>query len=134
MSKSNVLLPGRNDCSNGTTIQCTSGLVKPSCLATAYVTALSKPSPDLGSLTFQNVLCGVPPNHGGYAGLSVPTVSRPAPTRWSLSFVQLGPDVVVDVEGELDLLEPPQPAAPTARAKTSARSARSGSRNRTRRG
>src|SRR5690349_9491513 len=120
MSKSNVLLPGRKDCSNGTTAQWTSLFAKPSFFATAYATALSKPWPERGSLTYQNVLCGVPPNHGGYAGLSVPTVSRPGPTRWSLPFAQLGPEVVLVVAGELDLLEPPQPAAMMARTPTRA--------------
>jgi hypothetical protein len=31
-----------------------------------------------------------PPNHGGYAGLSVPTVSVPSSTRFSESFAQPG--------------------------------------------
>lgn len=76
VSKSKLLEPGLNDCSNGTTTQCTSPFLKPSFPATAYATALSNPCPELGSLTFHiEPLGGVPPNQGGNAGLSVPTVS-----------------------------------------------------------
>ena len=59
---------------NGTVIQVTSELLKPSFSATAYATADSKPLPLVGSSST---------NHGGYAGLSVPTVKVPAVTSSS---------------------------------------------------
>src|SRR5262249_61948640 len=73
MSKSNFFGPGANDVLNGTTIQFTSLFAKPSCFATAYATALSKPWPERGSLTFHGDF-SLPPNHGGDAGLCVPPV------------------------------------------------------------
>ena len=70
MSTSNFLSPGAYALVNGTVIQLDLGLRRnPSCAATAYATADSKPSPLVGSSST---------NHGGYAGLSVPTVNLPA--------------------------------------------------------
>jgi hypothetical protein len=51
---------------NGTYFQLTSAREKPSCLATAKATALSKPLPVAGSLIFHFDPFGVPPAyHGG---------------------------------------------------------------------
>src|SRR4051794_9206679 len=110
MSKSNFFGPGANDVLNGTTIHLTSFLANPSLRATAYATADSKPWPERGSLTFHGDF-SLPPNQGGKAGLSVPTVSCPALTRWrsALSHEAVLPVVLLD-----DLSEPPQPAAATA--------------------
>src|SRR5437764_8773608 len=78
MSKSNGFGPGANALLNGTYFHSTCVDLKPSWEATAYVTADSYPSPLRGSETFQGEPGnGLPPNHGGYAGLSVPTVSLP---------------------------------------------------------
>ena len=77
-SKSKLFDPGLKDCSKGTTTQWTALVLKPSLWATAYATALSKPWPEFGSLTFHtDPFGGVPPNQGGKAGLSVPIVSLP---------------------------------------------------------
>ena len=76
MSKSKLFWPGLNDWSNGTTTHSTSFFAKPSCSATAYATAPSKPWPFAGSLISHFEPLGVPPsNQGGKAGLSVPIVS-----------------------------------------------------------
>jgi bifunctional non-homologous end joining protein LigD len=78
MSKSNDFLPGANDLANGMYVQLTFSRPNPSCFATAYATADSNPLPVDGSLIFHFEPLGVPPpNHGGYAGLSVPIVSVP---------------------------------------------------------
>ena len=69
MSKSKSFGPGAYDLLNGTLIHSTWSAVKPSCSATAYATADSKPLPFVGSFWL---------NHGSYAGESVPTVSWPA--------------------------------------------------------
>jgi hypothetical protein len=62
---------------------------KPSFFATAYTTADSKPLPVDGSLIFQaEPFFSPPPNHGGNAGLSVPTVSFPSLTVSRLAFAQ----------------------------------------------
>src|SRR5690242_6363746 len=120
MSKSKDFGPGAYELENGTCFQSTSLLEKPSCFATAYATALSKPCPLRGSLTFHGFF-GVPPNHGGKAGLSVPTVSFPAETRFRSLFAQLEleppPEVFFFVE--------PQAAASaaTSSAKSATRSA-----------
>src|SRR3954465_15009821 len=108
MSKSNFFGPGANDVLNGTTIHLTSFLAKPSLRATAYATADSKPSPERGSLTFQGDF-SLPPNHGGKAGLSVPTVNWPALTRLRLPLSQEA--AAAPVVSEALCLEPPQPAA-----------------------
>src|SRR3954462_11953693 len=78
MSKSNDFLPGAYDLANGVYTQFTFAWVKPSFFATAYTTADSKPLPVDGSLIFHvDPFAAPPPNHGGKAGLSVPTVSVP---------------------------------------------------------
>src|SRR5437773_2729630 len=116
MSKSNFFGPGANDVLNGTTIHFTSLSTKPSLPATAYATADSKPWPEAGLLTFHGDF-SAPPNHGGNAGLSVPTVSWPALTSGRLPCAHGFPEVV-----PWDELEPPQPAS--ARTKTRARDRR----------
>ncbi len=65
MSKSNDFLPGAKDLLKGTYVQCTSEWEKPSCFATAYATAGSKPFPVDGSLIFQKELFVPPAYHGG---------------------------------------------------------------------
>src|SRR3954453_2417753 len=78
MSKSNDFLPGAYDFANGVYTQLTFAWVKPSFVATAYTTADSKPLPVDGSLIFHvEPFFAPPPNQGGKAGLSVPTVSVP---------------------------------------------------------
>src|SRR4051794_13718842 len=78
MSKSNDFLPGAYDLAKGVYTQFTFAWVKPSFVATAYTTADSKPLPVDGSLIFHvEPFAAPPPNHGGNAGLSVPTVSVP---------------------------------------------------------
>src|SRR5919197_4469368 len=108
MSKSKAFLPGAKELLNGTYFHLTSVREKPSCLATAYATADSKPLPVLGSLIFQNELFVPPPNQGGYAGLSVPTVRTPLWTRWRFPLLQLL--AAVPVLEALSLLLEPQPA------------------------
>src|SRR5438874_1948415 len=109
MSKSNFFGPGANEVENGTTTHPTSLFGKPSFPATAYATAPSNPCPERGSLTFQGAFA-VPPNHGGNAGLSVPTVSFPAFTSWRSDLAQLVAEVCSGpVLALLD--EPPQPVA-----------------------
>src|SRR3954468_1235271 len=120
MSKSNFFGPGANDVLNGTTIHLTSFLAKPSLRATAYATADSKPSPARGSLTFQGDF-SCPPNHGGKAGLSVPTVSWPALAR-SRALLAHGLPVLEVVPWEELELDPPQPAS--AKTNTRARDRR----------
>src|SRR3954453_14861647 len=120
MSKSNFFGPGANDVLNGTTIHLTSFLANPSLRATAYATADSKPWPERGSLTF-NGDCSLPPNQGGKAGLSVPTVSWPALTRLRALLVQGLPVLEAVPCGEMKLA-PPQPAS--ARTTTRARDRR----------
>src|SRR5262245_30729404 len=116
MLKSNFFGPGAKEVLNGTTIHSTSSFAKPSSLATAYATALSNPSPERGSLTFHGAF-GVPPNQGGNAGLSVPTVSCPSLTRFRSA---LSHEAAVAVVAPDDcLLEPPQPVARNASAATS---------------
>src|SRR5436309_1566594 len=117
MSKSNFFGPGANDVLNRTRIHFTSFLAKPSLPATAYATALSKPWPERGSLTFHGAF-SLPPNQGGYAGLSVPTVSWPPLTRLRSPLAH----EVEELPFEDLLLEPPQPAS--TRTKTSARDRR----------
>src|SRR3954466_875908 len=119
MSKSNFFGPGANDVLKGTTIHLTSFLVNPSLRATAYATADSKPSPERGSLTFQGDF-SLPPNHGGKAGLSVPTVSWPAFARLRALLAHGLP--VLEVVPWEELLEPPQPAS--AKTNTRARDRR----------
>src|SRR2546423_7060489 len=92
MSRSNFFGPGANEVENGTTTQFTSLFANPSFCATAYATADSNPSPERGSLTFHGAWA-VPPNHGGNAGLSVPTVSLPAFRSGRSPFAQLLTDV-----------------------------------------
>src|SRR3954451_7177766 len=78
MSKSNDFLPGAYDLAKGVYTQFTFAWVKPSFFATAYTTADSKPLPVDGSLIFHvEPFFAPPPNQGGKAGLSVPTVSVP---------------------------------------------------------
>src|SRR3954463_1928771 len=78
MSKSNDFLPGAYDLAKGVYTQLTFAWVKPSFVATAYTTADSKPLPVDGSLIFHvEPFFAPPPNQGGKAGLSVPTVSVP---------------------------------------------------------
>src|SRR3954453_17818964 len=120
MSKSNFFGPGANDVLNGTTIHLTSFLANPSLRATAYATADSKPWPERGSLTFNGDF-SLPPNQGGKAGLSVPTVSWPALTRLRALLVQGLPVLEVVPWEELEL-ERPQPAS--VRTKTRARDRR----------
>ena len=79
MSTSNFFGPGAYALVNGTTIQVTSDVLKPSFSATAYATADSKPLPLVGSSSM---------NQGGYAGLSVPTVKVPDVTSSSWSLAQ----------------------------------------------
>src|SRR4051812_31945835 len=89
MSKSKLFGPGANALLNGVYTQCTSLFATPSRPATAYATADSKPFAVLGSLIFHDEPFGEPPpNHGGYAGLSVPIVRLPSSTRFSVSFGQ----------------------------------------------
>src|SRR3954469_19676482 len=84
MSKSNGFLPGAYALANGTYTHLTAERWKPSCLATAYTTADSKPLPFDGSLSFHCEPFGAPPAYQGvYAGLSVPTVSVPSLTTRS---------------------------------------------------
>src|SRR5207248_7048327 len=118
MSKSNFFGPGAKEVLKGTTTHLTSLCAKPSLPATAYATALSNPWPERGSLTFQGAF-SVPPNQGGKAGLSVPTVSWPALTRLRSAFAQELPDVVLP-PADL-LLDPPQPAAANASTATKRR-------------
>jgi len=49
----------------GTYVQCTAEGLKPSCFATAYAVADSKPFPVEGSLIFQKELFVPPAYHGG---------------------------------------------------------------------
>src|SRR5690242_20172909 len=89
MSKSNGFLPGANERLNGTYVHSTCDREYPSCLATAYATADSKPLPVDGSLIFHfDPFTSPPPNHGGYAGLSVPIVSFPSLTVSSAAGAQ----------------------------------------------
>src|SRR4051812_31858994 len=111
MSRSNFFFPGAKEVLNGTTIHLTSSCAKPRFVATAYATALSKPRPERGSLTFHGAFSS-PPNQGGKAGLSVPTVSVPGLTRLRSPLSHDAPDVLV-LSAE-EPLEPPQPAARTA--------------------
>src|SRR3954447_25551786 len=120
MSKSNFFGPGAKDVLNGTTIHFTSFLANPSLRATAYASADSKPWPERGSLTFHGDF-SLPPNHGGKAGLSVPTVSWPALTRLRALLAQGLPLLEVVACDELEL-DPPQPAS--ARTTTRARDRR----------
>src|SRR5436190_21332817 len=115
MSKSNDFEPGANELLNGTCFQVPSAFENPSFFATAYATALSYPWPLRGSLPCQG-LCGVPPYHGGKAGLSVPTVSFPAVTRLRSPLAQL----LEPVEAVFFVV--PHPAASPARANASATS------------
>src|SRR6478752_506288 len=119
MSKSKSLAPGAYEVLNGTLIHLTWSLLKPSCAATAYATADSKPLPLAGSLST---------NHGSYAGESVPTVSWPAVLSGSVSVahasasaVLLAPDESAGSAAE----DPPsdsgaQAAAPRTRGRTAA--------------
>src|SRR5688572_21524806 len=124
MSRSKSLSPGRNELLNGTTTHSTSSSVKPSSSATAYATALSKPSPVAGSLISQSEPSGEPPsNHGGNAGLSVPIVSLPSETSSRLSFAQSDAASVVVaaalvVPAASSSSSEPQPAATSERAST----------------
>ena len=87
--------------------------------STAKATALSNPWPELGSLTFHGALSD-PPNHGGYAGLSVPTVREPSLTRFRSDLSQDAAEVVPPADSSL--LDPPHPAAVSARTRNSAAS------------
>src|SRR5204862_3161644 len=115
MSKSKDFEPGANELLNGTCFQVTSAFENPSFFATANATALSYPWPLRGSLTCQG-LCGVPPYHGGKAGLSVPTVSFPAVTRLRSFLAQL----LEAVDAAFFVV--PQPAASPATTSASAMS------------
>src|SRR3954469_18299004 len=99
MSKSKLFGPGAYDRENGVYAQRTSPFEKPSCFATAYATADSNPLPVFGSLIFHfDPLYGVPPpNHGGYAGLSVPIVRLPSSTTFRSAFAQ--PAIAVGAAG-----------------------------------
>src|SRR6185503_4655460 len=107
MSKSNDFLPGAKERLKGTYVQCTAEGLKPSCFATAYAVADSKPFPVEGSLTFQKELFVPPAYHGGYAGLSVPIVSWPGLTSVSCDFAHDAAAALV-VVGVPEL--PPHPA------------------------
>src|SRR4051812_18801094 len=76
------------------------------------------PWPGVGSLSFHiDPFGGVPPNHGGKAGLSVPIVSCPSWTRFSCPVEQS------ELFGAADFLElPPQPAAIVASRATAPKS------------
>jgi hypothetical protein len=86
--KSNAFGPGANAFSKVVfSSQLTWSRLKPSFSATAYAVAPSRPSPLYGLLICQKVasagwpsymVSGSPPHHGGKAGLSVLSVSRPA--------------------------------------------------------
>ena len=66
MSKSNAFLPGAYDLAKGVYTQLDVRREKPSCFATAYATADSKPLPVEGSLIFHGEpLFAPPPNQGG---------------------------------------------------------------------
>ena len=65
MSKSNGFLPGANERVKGTYVQWTAEGLKPSCFATAYAVADSKPFSVAGSLIFQKELFVPPAYHGG---------------------------------------------------------------------
>src|SRR5262249_58165811 len=114
MSKSNFFGPGANDVLNGTTIQFTSLFAKPSCFATAYATALSKPWPERGSLTFHGDF-SLPPNHGGYAGLSVPTVSCAEWTSGREAFAQVPAPRLLPPPPRHLVPRPPPPPSPQPR-------------------
>src|SRR3712207_4351211 len=131
MSKSKDFDPGLNDWLNGTTTQSTSSRVNPSSSATAYATALSKPSPVEGSLISHCEPSGVPPpNHGGNAGLSVPIVSLPDSTSWRLSLAHASSSAPAPVVAASDVAgaasspssSEPQPA-PRAASPATRRSA-----------
>ena len=89
MAKSQLLAPGAYVWLNGATAHRTSSAEKPIAPATAYATALSKPLPVAGSFNFHCDPLAAPPwKYGGYAGLSVPTMSAPGLTYVVTPFAQ----------------------------------------------
>src|SRR5688572_17050987 len=77
---------------NVTGIHSTWSAVKPSCSASAYATALSKPRPLLGSMFCHGSVISSPATgslkYGGKVGLSVPTVRMPGALLAKLSVAQ----------------------------------------------
>ena len=73
---SNGFFPGLNELLNGSALQATCLLVKPSCFATAYATADSYPFPLYGFEIFHGFFSG-PPQYGGNAGCPLPMRERP---------------------------------------------------------
>src|SRR5213593_1989408 len=89
MAKSQLLVPGAYVWLNGATAHRTWSAEKPIAPATAYATALSKPFPVAGSFNFHCDPLAAPPwKYGGYAGLSVPTMSAPGLTYVVTPFAQ----------------------------------------------
>src|SRR4051794_34797149 len=98
MAKSQSLDPGAYVWVNGATTHSTWSFENPSRFATSKATALSSPLPLLGSSTFHmESLVAPPENHGGDAGVSVPTGSCPPVTRVSWSVEHWSAAVVAPV-------------------------------------